>query len=92
MKNLQEKWKNDMGEAGEDDRCTMDPAKLCDNCFRCLDENMEDYAKIMIERVILDADGGPDFAPAPYDEAERRIHVHPMTLPGYTGVRRIEEV
>ena len=42
-----------------DDRCELDPSKVCDNCFRCLgiDELMEtDYAEIPLAGVYLDDD------------------------------------
>lgn len=40
----------------DDDRCDLDPTKICDNCFRCLDNNLPDYEEIKIGEIILDMD------------------------------------
>lgn len=40
-------------ECGECDRCDLDPNKQCDNCGKCIDSG-EEYAKIQIEKLILD--------------------------------------
>ena len=40
-----------------EDRCDLDPNKLCDNCFKCL-EITEAYQEIPIGRVLMDGDGG----------------------------------
>lgn len=40
-------------DCGDCDICDLDPNKTCDNCERCLDTD-EDYAKIKIDRIILD--------------------------------------
>lgn len=37
-----------------DDRCELDPSKICDNCFRCLDAGRRPYAEIPIGGVLLD--------------------------------------
>ena len=34
--------------------CDLDPTKLCDNCGKCLGLNDRDYAKIIIDKVIVD--------------------------------------
>ncbi len=36
----------------DDDRCDLDPNKICDNCFKCLEPKAgEDYAEIRIDAV-----------------------------------------
>ena len=40
----------------EDDRCDLDPSKICDNCFKCLDSNIPDYEEIAIGEIIMDMD------------------------------------
>ncbi len=40
-----------------DDRCELDPTKLCDNCFKCL-EITEAYREIPIGRMLMDGEGG----------------------------------
>ena len=39
-----------------EDRCELDPDKLCDNCFKCL-EITESYREIPIGRVLMDGAG-----------------------------------
>ena len=39
-----------------EDRCELDPNKLCDNCFKCL-EITEAYREIPIGRVLMDGEG-----------------------------------
>ena len=39
-----------------DDRCELDPNKICDNCFHCLDDNLEDYAEILISDILTETD------------------------------------
>lgn len=41
---------NDCGAC--DNRCELNPNKICDNCFKCL-ETTQDYAEIPIGSVIL---------------------------------------
>ena len=41
--------------ACEDERCELDPDKLCDNCFKCLDIT-EAYREIPIGRILMDDD------------------------------------
>ncbi|MBB6697521.1 hypothetical protein [Clostridium algidicarnis] len=33
----------------EDDMCDLDPNKICDNCFKCLEENISDVRSINME-------------------------------------------
>ena len=41
---------------GEDDiYCVLDPKKVCDNCFRCLDSDT-DYATVEIDGIYLDGE------------------------------------
>ena len=92
--NDQKNGQNWIEPAGEDDRCTLDPNKICDNCFRCLDGDTRAYAEIKIDRVLLyDEDGAQEtcaddmHSGASYDKWARtpRIRVHPMTIRGYCG-------
>ena len=39
-----------------EDRCELDPNKMCDNCFKCL-EITEAYREIPIGRVLMDGAG-----------------------------------
>lgn len=39
-----------------DDRCELDPRKLCDNCFRCLDTDAQPYAHIRINGIYVEDD------------------------------------
>lgn len=39
-----------------EDRCELDPNKLCDNCFKCLDVT-EAYREIPIGRILMDGAG-----------------------------------
>ena len=41
--------------ACEEDRCELDPNKICDNCFKCL-EITEAYREIPIGRILMDGD------------------------------------
>ena len=49
-----------------DDRCDLDPSKICDNCMRCVfaeRERESDYAQILIDAVYEngeDPDEDPD--------------------------------
>ena len=43
--------------ACEEDRCELDPNKLCDNCFKCL-EITEGYREIAIGRVLINGERG----------------------------------
>lgn len=43
--------------ACEEDRCDLDPNKLCDNCFKCL-EITQSYREIPIGRMLMDSSGG----------------------------------
>lgn len=37
-------------------RCDLDPTKICDNCFRCLHLDEQDYAEIPIAHVYTEVD------------------------------------
>ena len=51
----------------DDDHCDLDPSKICDNCFRCLDSNLPDYEEIKIGEIIIDMDEHAfDFANTPF--------------------------
>ncbi len=39
----------------ECEMCDLDPDKVCDNCGKCI-ETGEEYAKIMIDAVLMDND------------------------------------
>lgn len=43
-------------ECGECDLCDLDPGKLCDNCCLCLEFPDRDFAKIMIDDILLNTD------------------------------------
>jgi hypothetical protein len=43
-------------ECGECDLCDLDPGKLCDNCCQCLEFPDGDFAKIMIDDILLNTD------------------------------------
>ncbi len=36
-------------DCGECLRCDLDPEKICDNCGACLEENMDDFASILLK-------------------------------------------
>lgn len=38
-------------EVEEDDTCQLDPNKICDNCFKCLEPD-KDYKIIKITKII----------------------------------------
>ncbi|MBR0081496.1 MAG: hypothetical protein IJP98_02005 [Clostridia bacterium] len=39
----------------EDDTCVLDPNKVCDNCFRCL-ESEADYATVEIDGIYMNGE------------------------------------
>lgn len=80
---LEEKECLDCGKC--DDRCQLDPKKICDNCFRCLDEGMRDYAEIPVSGVYMEDDFLPDSGPL---HVEKRRLFHFQTLHGLRGRRR----
>ena len=55
--------------ACEEDLCELDPNKLCDNCFKCL-EITEAYREIPIGRVLMDGEGGALCVLDPNEEME----------------------
>ena len=52
-----------------EDRCELDPNKLCDNCFKCL-EITAAYREIPIGRVLMDGEGGALCVLDPNEEME----------------------
>ncbi len=42
-------------ELDDDMYCDLDPTKICDNCFKCL-ETDSDYASIEIDGVYMDGE------------------------------------
>lgn len=65
-----------------DDRCELDPRKICDNCFRCLDADIRPYAEIPISGVFTEDDYIPD--PSELHVEEKRFR-HFQTLYGLRG-------
>ncbi len=55
--------------ACKEDLCELDPNKLCDNCFKCL-EITEAYREIPIGRVLMDGEGGALCVLDPNEEME----------------------
>lgn len=39
----------------EDNTCDLDPTKICDNCFKCL-ESESDYAAVEIDGIYLNGE------------------------------------
>ncbi|MGN0779766.1 MAG: hypothetical protein ACI4MJ_11495 [Aristaeellaceae bacterium] len=39
-------------DADEDDRCDLDPDKICDNCMKCINGD-SDYRAIILEGIVL---------------------------------------
>ena len=68
-----------------DDRCELDPTKICDNCFRCLEIDDRAYIEIPISGVYTGEDYVPD---DPRMDVAPRPHIHAQTLPGLAGERR----
>lgn len=69
---------SDCGEC--DDRCQLDPAKICDNCFKCLDLPDQEYASIPVSGVYLDGEFFDDAA-----GEKRAAGIHLRTLYGCRG-------
>ena len=42
-------------EYTEDDYCELDPTKICDNCFKCL-ETDSDYASVEIDGIYMNGE------------------------------------
>lgn len=42
-------------EYTEDDYCELDPTKICDNCFKCL-ETDSDYASVVIDGIYMNGE------------------------------------
>ncbi|MDO4572165.1 MAG: hypothetical protein Q4C13_02260 [Clostridia bacterium] len=77
----------------DDERCELNPEKLCDNCFRCLEPAAgEDYAQIPIAAVYT----GEDYI---FDGNETDVleglirpplkRLHTDTIQGWKGRRRL---
>ena len=79
---LEEKECIDCGQC--DDRCQLDPQKICDNCFRCLDAGIgaQPYAEIPIAGVYGEDDFLPDTGEM---HVEQRQYCHIQTLQGLCG-------
>ena len=45
----------DIEEYTEDDYCELDPTKICDNCFKCL-ETDSDYASVEIDGIYMNGE------------------------------------
>lgn len=45
----------DIEEYTEDDYCELDPTKICDNCFKCL-ETDSDYASVKIDGIYMNGE------------------------------------
>lgn len=81
----------------EDDRCELNPDKVCDNCFQCLEPSAgQDYAKIEIAAVYTDDDyllneGADDLLSSDVDPAPivSPPDIHIRTLQGMAGKRRM---
>ena len=80
----------------DDDRCELNPDKVCDNCFQCLEpQEGQDYASIEIAAVYTNEDfsgGAADEASidrADDDAAQTRVTTRPniraSTLKGLKG-------
>ncbi len=65
-------------DCGECNRCDLDPSKICDNCFRCLEMPGEDYIKIALDGVYQTEQDVPD-----EDDIDKR----PLTISGFKGKR-----
>ena len=52
-KNNREKLLNGETEDENDDRCDLDPNKICDNCCKCI-ESDKNYKIIKITKIITD--------------------------------------
>lgn len=64
-----------MQNFSDDDRCELDPKKICDNCFRCLEPAPgQDYAKIEIAAVYT----GEDYL-IEYEAEEHVVAVSPAS-------------
>ena len=45
----------DIEKYTEDDYCELDPTKICDNCFKCL-ETDSDYASVEIDGIYMNGE------------------------------------
>jgi len=72
----------------------LDPNKICDNCFKCLESDTRPYAEIPISGVYMDEEYSPEpgnpFAPDEEDgyvldsdeSWKEGLHLHVKTLRG----------
>ena len=78
---------DDCGEC--DDRCELDPSKICDNCFKCLESSGQEYAEIPIGGVYFEDDYLPDSQP--FDDSILNngdpLPIRFRTLRGMSGTR-----
>lgn len=40
-----------------DDRCDLDPNKICDNCCKCIDNNDSDYKVVLADMALDESEG-----------------------------------
>lgn len=60
MKHIREKTEHDTiikneTQVVEDNFCDLDPTKICDNCFKCL-ETDSDYASVEIDGIYMNGE------------------------------------
>lgn len=67
-----------------EDRCELDPTKICDNCFRCLELDDRAYVEIPIAGVYTEE----DYVPEEPVHAEQARFLHIQTLYGLYAERR----
>lgn len=75
-----EPW--DTAVSDDDDRCMLNPNKICDNCFQCIDNNLQDYADIPIDKIEMTMEDS-----VPYDIFQKR-EILVSTLYGVHRVRK----
>lgn len=46
---------NESSKETEDNHCDLDPTKICDNCFKCL-ETDSDYASVEIDGIYMNGE------------------------------------
>ncbi len=69
-------------------RCDLDPTKICDNCFRCLELDGQDYAEIPIAHVYTEVDETAFEASGEYYVPDLEHALQIATLHGTHGRRR----
>lgn len=64
---------------GCDDRCEIDPYKVCDNCFLCLETDTRDFAEIQITDILTEVDASAfELAPLAVDWPSAKVHARTM--------------